>query len=293
MFYLGVYDINFDRQYLFTAGKAGSEGFEIGRTSGKERVALHINFVCEKNSSEAQNTSKISIWNLNPSHVAMLSEKDCHVELRAGYGNRIAPIFKGIVSHASTSNDGADKKTDLEVTDSLVEVRDTYISISYQGTVSWKRIFDDTAARMGVAISYSHDATFADIHNGFSYVGMGRDILTKGCDCCKLEWSIQNGVLQIKKPGGVMNKEVYVLSAETGLLGIPVKVVIAQSELASSNTIGWDVTYFMNGAITIDSYVKLESKVITGYFRVHSITIEGDNVNGDWTCTARLLEVKA
>ena len=47
----------------------------------------------------------------------------------------------------------------------------------------------------------------------------------------------------------------------------------------------------MNAAINIDDYVKLESKMVTGFFRVYSLEIEGDNVEGSWTCTARLLEV--
>ena len=50
--------------------------------------------------------------------------------------------------------------------------------------------------------------------------------------------------------------------------------------------------YLMNGAINIDDYVKLESELVKGYFRVYSLEIAGDNVSGDWTCRARLLEVK-
>lgn len=48
----------------------------------------------------------------------------------------------------------------------------------------------------------------------------------------------------------------------------------------------------MNGAINIDDYVKLESELVEGYFRVYSLEIAGDNVSGDWTCRAKLLEVK-
>ena len=52
------------------------------------------------------------------------------------------------------------------------------------------------------------------------------------------------------------------------------------------------VKLFLNGAIHIDDYVKVESKAVTGYFRVYSLDIQGDNISGDWMCTARLLEVK-
>ena len=287
---MGGYD-NFDRQYRLAAGPAGGAGFEVGETSKAQPVALHVNFSLQKSDLETQNTGRVTLWNLNPSQLAVLNEKDCVVSLKAGYGSKLALIFAGIVSYVSTTIDSADRKTEIEVIDNLVEIRDTYVSVSYNGTVNWKIILDDVAAQMGVAVSYSYNAEFVDISNGFSFVGLARDIMTKGCKCCNLSWSIQNGVMQVKKPGDVMSREVYVLSPDTGLLGIPARVVITQDEATGKNTLGWDVEYFLNGAINIDDYVKLESETVTGYFRVYSLEISGDNVSGDWICKARLLEV--
>lgn len=282
---------NFDRQYRVAAGRSGGEGFEVGEVSPSQPVPLHVSFSLQREDSETQNTGKVTLWNLNNRHLAVLSEKDCVVSLRAGYNSHLPLIFTGIVSYATTSLDGADRKTEIEVVDSLVEVRDTYVSVSYTDKVNWKTIFDDVAAQMGVAISYAYDVTFADIHNGYTYVGKARNILTKGCDCCGLSWSLQNGVLQVKRPGGVMSTEVYLLSADTGLIGIPERVVVSEDEETGTNTLGWDVEYLLNGAINIGDYVKVESKTVTGCFRVHSIDIQGDNQSGDWNCTARLLEV--
>lgn len=283
---------NFDRQYRISCGPAGGTGFEIGATSSGQPIPLHISFSIQKSDLQAQNTGKVSIWNLNKEHLAVLNEKDCVLTLRAGYGNRMPLIFSGIISFVTTSNDNADRQTDIEVVDNLVEIRDTYVSVAYSGTVNWKTIFDDVAAQMGVAISYSYNASFVDISNGFSFVGQGKDIITKGCSCCDLTWSIQNGVIQIKKPKDVMSREVFLLSADTGLLGIPAKVKLSESQTDGTDQIGWDVQYFLNGAIHVDDYVKVESETVSGYFRVYSVDMSGDNVSGDWICKARLLEVK-
>ena len=282
---------NFDRQYRFAAGKGGQTGFEVGHKSTKQPVPLHIEFSIQKADTETQNTGKVSIWNLNDQHLAALNEKDCAVSLRAGYGTHLSLIFAGLVSYATTTMDGADRKTEIEVVDNHVGVRDTFVSVSYAGKVNWKTIFDDVAAQMGVAISYSYNATFSDIHNGFTFVGKARDILTRGCSCCILSWTLQNGVLQIKRPGGVMSKEVYLLSPETGLIGIPARVVVSKDEATGTSALGWDVEYLLNGAINIGDFVKLESKTVTGYFRIYSVEIQGDNQSGDWLCKARLLEV--
>lgn len=277
---------NFDRQYRLSAGQAGATGFEIG---GDQRP-LHISFSVEKADTDSQNTAKVSIWNLNDQHLAELNKDDCVVALKAGYGTVMPLIFTGVVTFATTKTDGSDIVTEIELVDNRIELRDTFVSVSYTGTVNCKTLIQDTADQMGLTVSFSYNAEFKDIPNGYSYVGPARNVLTKACDTSGLTWSINNGVLQVKKPGDTMSREVYELSADTGLIGIPAKVQI--SDETAGNSYGWDVEYLMNAAINIDDYVHLNSKYVTGYFRVYSVNIEGDNVDGSWTCTARLLEAK-
>lgn len=282
---------NFDRQYRLAAGPSGGTGFEVGATSDSQPIPLHVSFQFQRSELQAANTGKVAIWNLNDDHLAVLNEPDCYLIFRAGYGNRLPKVFSGVVSYSTTTTDGADRKTEIEIIDSLIEMRDTYVSVCYNGIVSWRKIFDDVAAQMGIAITYSYNVKFTSVSNGFSFVGPAKEILEKGCDSCNLEWSIQNGILQIKQPGDVMSKEVYLLSPDHGLIGIPSSVVISQDQVTGKNSLGWDVVFLMNAAINIDDYVKLESKSISGYFRVYSMDITGDNLSGDWICKARLLEV--
>ena len=281
--------VNFDRQYRLIAGKAGGNGFEIGTPENGH--PLHISFAFQKSDLTTQNTGRVSIWNLNKQHLSVIESKDCVVSLSAGYGTRISQIFTGVVTHAVTTIDNADRRTEVELVDNLIEVRDTYVAVSYNGVVNWKKIFDDVAGQMGVVISYAYNVEFASVSNGFSFVGQAKNILTKGCDCCGLTWSLQNGIIQIKRPGDTMSREVYLLSSDTGLIGIPARVSEAASGENKTSLLGWDVEYLLNGAINIDDYVKLESNIVTGYFRVYSLEISGDNVSGDWICRARLLEV--
>ena len=279
---------NFDRQYRLSAGPAGGTGFEVGDGDNP----LHITFSFQRTDLNAQNTGRVSIWNLNDEHLAELNKDDCVVSLRAGYGTNMPLIFAGLVTHATTTPDGADRCTALELVDNRIEIRDTYVSLSYSGTVSTKAIIEDVGNQMGVTVSFSYNAEFSDLPNGFSYVGPAIDVLTKSCNSTGLVWSIQNGILQVKRPEDVMSREVYVLSAETGLLGIPKRVVVANDNGTSEAQHGWDVEYFLNGGINIDDYVKLESKLVSGFFRVYSLEIDGDNLEGSWICKARLLEVK-
>lgn len=288
MFWEGSGMKNFDRQYRMTAGKPGSVGFEIGGTSP---YALHISFSVQKQELESSNTAKVQVWNLNKQNLATLEAENCFLLLKAGYGNTLPVILSGTVSHTSTRKDGSDMLTEIEVVDGLMEVRDTWVSMSYAGKVNTKKILDDTAAQMGLTVTYSYNATFSDIPNGFSFVGQAKNALSKACAVSGLEWSIQNGVLQIKKPGDVMNREVYVLSPETGLIEIPERVQISSSDDSGKSQMGYDLVYLLNGAIGIGDYVQVQSKYLTGFFRVYSLEIDGDNLSGAWQCKARVLEV--
>lgn len=53
---------------------------------------------------------------------------------------------------------------------------------------------------------------------------------------------------------------------------------------------GWEIRYFLNAAIGVNDLVQLESKVANGIFRVESVKLEGDNMSGDWLCTAQIVE---
>lgn len=276
---------NFNRQYRLVIGKKGGTGFEIG----SDDRPLHISFSVDKADTDSANTAKLSVWNLNKTHIAELNKKDCVVALRAGYGNVLPLVFTGIVTFAKTKLDGSDKVTEIELVDSRIELRDTYISVGYKDKVNCKTLIEEAANQMGVAVSFSHNAAFTDLPNGFSYVGQARNALAKICATSNLTWSINNGVLQIKKPNDTMSREVYVLSAETGLLNTPERVQISEN---AGSQYGWDVEYLMNAAIDLNDFVYLDSKAVKGYFRVYSVSMDGDNTEGSWSCTARLLEAK-
>lgn len=293
---------NWKRAYRLVAGVAGS-GFEIGSETSTGR-ALHIKFDLEKTNVASSNTGTISVWNLNDEHVSIIEQKDCMVELHAGYGSVLPLIFCGNVTLPETELEGADRKTTFDVTDGRVAIRDTYVSMSYQGVIPVQAIFSDIFTQMGITCIYSQGAqtTIAGtmMPNGYAYGGAAANCLTQMCDFCGLEWSIQNGVGQVHLPGEPITMQAYILSEETGLIRIPKRIAIAAESATQDSAqsgqeaqYGYEVEFFLNGSINVNDMVQLQSKVASGFFYVKNLKITGDNLEGDWTCTAQLLEVKA
>lgn len=273
---------NFIRSYTLKAGVPGKVGFEISE--------LHISFNVEKSTAETPNSAKIQIWNLSEQNLMALDTKDCLVELKAGYRDSLSLIAVGNVVSAVTVMDNADRMTEIEIVDGLVAIRDTVISVSMNGKVDCKKLYDDIAKKMGVTIMLAKDLKFKSFSNGFSFVGKAKTALQKIADYCGHRWTIHNSILHITNKGRGISSRGYVLSSDTGLISIPKRLVI---EKDGKSYTGWEVRYFLNGAIGINDIVKVESNTVSGFFLVQSIVIDGDNMDGEWMCTAQLLEVKA
>lgn len=289
---------NWDRQYRCTIGQPGQTGILLGEKKGESGMPLHISFSIEKGDKESNNTATVKFWNLAPKTIAEIKRKNAVLELRAGYGANLPLILSGDISKACTEQENANRVTTIDVVDGLVATRDTYVSISFAKKTNGLKIIESIANSMGISYLISEEAKKRleqkAFTNGYSAVGAGKTVLQKVCGTCGLSWSIQNSVLQIVVTGNTISSNAYVLSAKTGLLDIPKEITISSTNKDSQtqeSRKGYEVRYFMNGAINVDDLIMLDSKYAKGFFKVCSIAINGDNFDGEWTCTAQITEV--
>ena len=289
---------NWNRQYRCAIGQPGQTGVLLGESVGESGMPLHISFAVEKGDKESNNTATVKFWNLAPATIAEIKRKNAVLELRAGYGANLPLILAGDISKATTEQENANMVTTIEVVDGLVAVRDTYISISFTKKTTGIKIIESVVNSMGISYLMSEQARKIleqkVFTNGYSFVGAAKTVLQKVCGTCGLSWSIQNGVLQIVVTGSTISTKGYVLSADSGLIGIPKEITLSgtnKDAQKQEEQKGYEVQYFMNGAIGVDDLIMLESKRVKGYFKVCSIAINGDNFDGEWTCTAQITEV--
>lgn len=305
------------RQYRFTAGVKGEKGFSID-SSGLSRP-LHISFSLEKSDTQSSNTGKITLSNLNDEHKAILEKKNCYIELSAGYESGMGLIFSGEVSQTSESLSSADRDLEIEVIDGCAN-NDLPGTVSLSGVVTCSEALEKVTEQMETESAIITDRAKeklekAKYDNGYAYVGKLRAAMQSILRKAGVTYTIQNGVLQIYESGEAVTTKAYLLSAETGLISIPKKITISNSNSNSGKSSksssksssgsskksgtadkgipGYEVDFFLNPAIGVNDLVSLKSKAVSGTFRVHSIKISGDNYENDWKCTAQLVEVKA
>jgi len=283
----------FDRAYRLVVGQTGPGG-------GIEIKDLRIIFDISKTSAKTPNRSKIQIYNLAPGNRTMLEKPNTKCELWAGYLEDTGPqlMFKGDVTFAWTRYEQADVVTELELGDGNTAYRDTVVSLSYGKNIDSNTVLRDLAGKMGLPLNMPNEAPSRRWENGLSFHGPARTALDKVSRGSGLDWSIQNGSLQVLRSGGSTTRQVIVLAADSGMLGTPERqrkgaqekakdtgAQTAQRKTVSSPTEkwdGWKVQSLLLPTINPGDRVKMESRTITGVMVVKELQHQGDSHGGDW-----------
>jgi hypothetical protein len=290
----------FDRVYRLLVGKKGdSKGLEI--------TELRIQFEIEKTAKKNPNKSTIKIYNLKKETRAELEKPDTRCVLYAGYKDDAGPllIFQGAVTFAWTKFDLPDIVTEFELGDGAPEIRDTTISVGYGKGIKSTQVLNDVSKKMGTPLTLPSNAPERSWENGLSYYGSARGLLDKVTKGTGLEWSIQNGNLQVIKSGMVTTSQGFVLSGDSGLIGSPERERKAKEgttevedtskkkrkvKTATQHYDGWSVKCLLLPQVNPGDRVKLESRDVNGVFRIQELKHTGDSHDGDWQTEMKLID---
>lgn len=272
---------------------------------------LHIGFQIDKDTTKESNKGKLEIYNLSDATRKKIEVPDTEVEIYAGYKKAGGAIlaFKGSVTYGFTRDVGTDCITTLDLADGTKAMRDSYCSLSYAPGTSAKTIIQRCANEMGVPVVYGEDVgELESYQNGYSYIGQADGALTEICNALGLSWSIQNNILNIILAGGTSTNRGLVFSPQSGLVGVPERIVQAeyksnksnpkktQKEKAKKNDprkkAGWKINTLLVPSVNPADMVKVESKWITGWFRVEKVAHRGDYNGTNWGSAMELIEVQ-
>lgn len=292
----------FDRIYRLTIGQEGGDGVVIQAQPHKQ--GLEIGFDIDKDLTQQTNKCRVSVLNLSDITAKKIERDDSVCMLEVGYSEDVGlkRIFVGVIVSAWTHISGGEKVTEIELSDGQKAIRDCVVSLSYADNVSRKKVIDDIAAQMGILVHYADDVTFTIFANGFSFIGAGRTCLDKACAGSGLSWSIQNNILQVIKTGGNTNIEAIKLSASSGLIGSPERIIKGVKRVDKNATrkvkktkadkkAGWRVTSLLQPTLNPGDLVYIESKQITGWYKVESLKHTGNYSGAAWYTELEVYEI--
>ncbi len=294
---------NWNRQYRFEAQTADGAGFVLGSTNTIDGRAIHIQFSFDKSKDYTFNQCTINLWNLCPEHLNILDNKNCFIKLYAGYDDQLAQLYQGVVLEMKTVISGGDRQTTLVVYDTWGRsmIKNAYVCLSYNGTQSAKDVIEDIAKKLDIPILYSPSSEGMALDTKFvdsvAFEGDCSYVLKAVVEAAGLGFFTNNGALNVYKEGEAMSVYSTEMSNATGLIGIPEREYKSESTSAENNqnthaheVYGYKIRYLMDGVLNVGDRIHLKTDYLEGYFHIYQISVSGDNLSGDWSCTAHIME---
>jgi hypothetical protein len=204
------------------------------------------------------------------------------VEVMAGYREGMALVFRGDLRRAIPVREGTDWVVKVTAGDGEHALRNTRLNRSFAAGTTVETVVRHVAEAMGVGVGNAltalrgatlgtQDGTFPE---GTVLYGPAAAELTRLCAATGHTWSIQDGVLQVLRRGGALEREAILLRADTGLVGAP--------EVVNRRTL--NVSALLIPGLVPGQQVVIESAVATGAWRISQAEYEGDTHGAPWGC---------
>lgn len=248
--------------------------------------ALDVAFDITRTIKPEPNTADIKIWNLSPDHRKSLEELDnVPVQVEAGYAGQTSLLFRGITRTVFTVREGPDLVTTLQTGDGEKEYKTARINIAVAGGpvtvaagLSNIQAIRTVVRALGigegnlVSVQGQIAAAIPLFPNGTVLTGSASQILQRLLQSLGLEWSIQNGTLQILQAGQALIGTATVLTPETGLVGSP---SVDNKGILSAQSL-------MIPDIFPGRLLLLSSEFLAGTFRIETCKYSGATAENDW-----------
>jgi hypothetical protein len=281
-----------------------SASLTVGRRGETAKVftGLRIVFNVTKTESKEPNTATIEVYNLNEEsrNLIKMREKNdtLFVILNAGYldGDGEELVFTGNVKGITHQVDKPDIATVITAADGDNALFNSKLSLSHGAGVSADTILQQVLNAIPISSNFStltyEDKAYA---NGFSFVGLAKDALTKVTKYMGLNWSIQNNEIRLIPFDGDDKTRAVNLSPETGLIGSPERLTGSTRKakgLSKKDKPGWRFRSLLQPKINPTGKILVTSREIKegSTFTVFNVTHAGDNYGSEWETTIEVRE---
>jgi|SRR5579884_2617901 len=254
---------------------------------GKEVTDLRITFKIEKTSESNPNTATISVYNMAKDTRSLCEKKGNAVVLKCGYDTNIPLVFSGDIAKCTTEKQGPDIITTMEAGDGQVAFDTSTFDQSFAPGATVQSIFQQVTGSFGVAVGPLLGIPNDSVNNGMTLSGDSKkhmDDLTKKYG---MEWSIQDGQIQVAPKNTPVFGTAVLLNSETGLIGSPkrVKILKANSDpLLGDFNKDAGVTFrsLLNPKLKPGQLVSLQSVNVTGLYTCRKVVHSGDTHSMPW-----------
>lgn len=228
------------------------------------------------------NSATIVVYNLSPEHRAALTKvKSPNVALTAGYEKQLTRVFVGQAVHVKHERlvEAGDIITTISTTDGGAAQQTARVKKSFPPGAKAGDIMAELVKALGIKVGNLAQArarlnagkgatVFAE---GVTLAGSAAAELTALCRSCGLEWSIQDGALQVLDAAKALDSAAIVLDSSL-LVGTP---SISNKGIVQGET-------FLQKDFTPGRQVQIAHPFVSGVFRLEKCEYALDTHSEDW-----------
>jgi hypothetical protein len=210
------------------------------------------------------------------------------VQIEAGYVDGMSLLFRGDGRTVTQTREGSDWMTKVTAGDGEHAIRAARASRSFGPETTLDEVVRYVAGAMGVGVGNATEAlrgatldrVGATFPEGRVVHGPAARALSELLDSAGLQWSVQDGVLQVVPRGGALARQAILLSSDTGLLS---------AETGKNHAV--KAKALIQPDLVPGRQVQLDSRVVRGLYRITVAEYAGDTRGDDWTADLELRQV--
>lgn len=283
-------------QYLF--GRRYRLQIFVDRPGAQSDVtidSLNVQFTIKRSlSNKTPNRADIVVMNLSEdTRRSLHAERNVYIHLEAGYdGLGMSLIFRGDLAEAWSAQEGTEWTTTLSSEDGGKKKRSARVNVAYAAGTSAQRIISDLAGRLDLGVGNAlikaaaaklGRSNSATVNKGLSASGDVIGQLDRVLASCGLDWSVQDGELQVlDSPYAALPDTPLLLTPTTGLIGSP---ELGKQQLVKARAL-------IIPGLHPGRRVEVRSRYVTGIYRIDTITYRGEAHGAPWDADLELSLVK-
>lgn len=210
--------------------------------------------------------AEIIVYNISDTTIQNI-KRDAQISVTAGYGDDTGIIFSGIISKVRSYYSGNDRVTEIYAIDQAVLKERELKSKSYTKGTKASKILQDLISQVGIPVAVfapKRDHTYKDK----STVDGGlMENIRKYAKVCGVSAYICKGQIYARHilDGDGLD---FTLSSDTGLLSLSEFEEEQTAEDFKDTVKGYEMTMLLQHRITTASLIHVQSRNVTGVYRV-------------------------
>ena len=228
-------------------------------------------------------TCDIDIINLaEPTRKRLHGTKQIFCSLEAGYVGGMSVLFRGELLEAWSKREGTEWVTIVSSIDGGTKLKRSRVSATYGPKVPIRDVLIGIAKTLGLGPGNLLQASFsAEIWDklsnkfaqGFAASGDSAGELDRVMRTAGLEWSVQEGQLQVLALRQALSDAPILLTPRTGLLD---SVELGRDQVLRLSTL-------LAPGLYPGRKIQIKSRYVQGFYRIESTVHQGEFDGGHWT----------